>query len=433
MPVKIAIIGAGISGLSCAYHLKKYRSKAETYVYEAQDKIGGLCGSYTEKGFTFDYSGHLLHTSKPAGKKLAEELLRGNKKTISRQAYVFYKGKKIDFPFQNNLYALNAEEVSHCVSGALKAYAKPAKNTDVFSGWALSLYGKGICEAFMFPYNSKLWNYPLNKMSSAWCGKFIPASALEDIIKGAYGKRKKAFGYNSVFDYPQKGGCAAICEALAADLTNIQLNSPVKNIDVKNKTFTAGGKKTHYDKLVSTMPLPELGKAAKGLPVKIQNAFKKLKHNSLYVLNIAFEGKAPKGHWFYFPEKEYPFYRVGVQSSFSKNSAPKGSFSLYIEFSLKQNGRADLNKLKAAALEALKKLGFIKEKSKILTEKWIYIRFGYPIYDKAYAKARAEILAYMAKQDIYLLGRYGAWEYSFMEKSLLDAAALAKTLSKVKL
>ncbi|MDD6172909.1 MAG: FAD-dependent oxidoreductase [Elusimicrobia bacterium] len=433
MPLKIAIIGAGISGLSCAYHLKKYRSKAETTVYEAQDKIGGLCGSYTEKGFTFDYSGHLLHTSKKAGKKLTQELLGGNKNTLSRQAYVFYKGKKIDFPFQNNLYALNPKEVSAFVSGAIKAYAKPSKNTAFFKDWAMSLYGKGICEAFMFPYNSKLWNYPLNKMSSAWCGKFIPASALEDIIKGAYAKRKKAFGYNSVFDYPKKGGCAAICEALAQNLTNIKLNSPIKNIDLKNKTCTAGGKKISYDKLVSTMPLPELGKAAKELPLNIRNAFKKLKHNSLYVLNIAFDGKAPKGHWFYFPEKEYPFYRVGVQSAFSKNSAPKGTFSLYIEFSVKQNKRADLKKLKAAALDSLKKLGFIKEESKILTEKWIYIRFGYPIYDKDYAKARAEILDYMAKQDIYLLGRYGAWEYSFMEKSLLDAASLAKTLAKVKL
>lgn len=433
MPGKIAVIGAGISGLSCAYHLKKYRAKADVAVYEAKNVIGGLCGSYTEKGFTFDYSGHLLHASSRYGKQLAGRLLRGNKNTIKRRAYVIYKGKRVDFPFQNNLYPLDPEEVSFCVSQAIKAYAKPAKNTGFFKNWALSLYGKGICEAFMFPYNSKLWNFPLDKLTSAWCGKFIPSGTLEDIIKGAYGKREKTFGYNGVFDYPKQGGCAAICEALAENLDNIKLNAPVKNIDLKNKTFTAGRKKIGYDKLVSTMPLPELGKAAKGLPAKIQNAFKKLKHNSLYVLNIAFEGKAPKGHWFYFPEKDYPFYRVGVQSAFAKSSAPKGTFSLYIEFSLKQNRRADAEKLKGEALAALKKLGFIKEESKILTEKWIYIRFGYPIYDKDYAKARAEILAYMAKQDIYLLGRYGAWEYSFMEKSLLDAAALAKTLSKVNL
>lgn len=431
MPLKIKIIGAGISGLACAYHLKKYRTKAETSLYEAEDKIGGLCGSYQEKGFTFDYSGHLLHLSTRSGKALARRLLGRNQTQIKREAFVFFKGKKVEFPFQNNLFRLDKKDISYCVSEAIKAYGAQPDKKDSFKDWALALYGKGICEYFMFPYNSKLWNFPLEKLTPQWCGKFIPAYTLEDIIKGAYLKRNKKTGYNSTFYYPKSGGCGAICSALAQDLDNINLNSAVTAIDFKNKTFKAGGKTVSYDKLVSTMPLPALGKALKGLPADIKTAFKELKHNSLYVLNIAFKGKAPKGHWFYFPEDKYPFYRVGVQSSFSKSSAPKGTFSLYIEFALRQNCKADLNKLKQKAISALKDLGFINEKSEIITEKWHHIRYGYPIYDGRYAKARGLILDYLAKQDIYLLGRYGAWEYSFMEKSLLDAAALAKTIAKV--
>lgn len=431
MPVKIKIIGAGISGLACAYYLKKYRSKAETAIYEAEEKIGGLCGSYAEKGFTFDYSGHLLHLSTRNGKTLARKLLGQNQTQIKRNAFVFFKDKKIEFPFQNNLFRLDKKDITFCVSEAIKAYGAKAAAKNSFKDWALALYGKGICGYFMFPYNSKLWKFPLEKLTSQWCGKFIPAYTLEDIIKGAYLKRNKRTGYNSTFYYPKSGGCGAICSALAQGLDNINLNSAVTAIDFKNKTFKAGGKNVKYDTLISTMPLPALGKALKGLPTDIKKAFKELKHNSLYVLNIAFKGKAPKGHWFYFPEDKYPFYRVGVQSSFSKNSAPKGCFSLYVEFSLKQNGKADLAELKKQTLSRLKELAFINDKTEIITEKWHHIRYGYPIYDGKYAKARAIILDYLAKQDIYLLGRYGAWEYSFMEKSLLDAAALAKTIAKV--
>ena len=51
----IAIIGAGLAGLSTAYHLKKDYS-----IYEQEHEVGGLCKSYTIDGFTFDYTGHLF-------------------------------------------------------------------------------------------------------------------------------------------------------------------------------------------------------------------------------------------------------------------------------------------------------------------------------------------------------------------------------------
>lgn len=433
MKTDTIILGAGISGLACAYYLKKEKHKNNILVYEAQDTVGGLCGSYQQNGFTFDYSGHLLHTSSRRGKYFVNKILGENKNILARQAYILTKGKRVDFPFQNNLRALDKADISACVCGAIKAFAKPKKDISTFKNWALSLYGEGICKEFMFPYNSKLWNYPLNKLSSAWCGKFVPSGTLEDIIKGAYGKNTKKFGYNSTFIYPKEGGCGALCQNIAKEVENIRLNSAVKKIDINKKTFTANRHTNKYDKLISTAPLPELGKMIKGLPPEIKKHFKTLKHNSLYVLNIAFKGKAPKGHWFYLPEEKYPFYRVGIQSAFSNKSAPKGSFSLYIEFSVKQNKKADTEKLKQKALASLKDLGFIKEDTEILAEKWLYIKYGYPIYNSEYAKARAEILAYLAEQDIYLLGRYGAWEYSFMEKSILDASDLAKRLSKVKL
>ena len=53
----ILIVGAGLAGLSTAFHLKglPYR------IFEKEKEIGGLCRSYQIDGFTFDLTGHLLH------------------------------------------------------------------------------------------------------------------------------------------------------------------------------------------------------------------------------------------------------------------------------------------------------------------------------------------------------------------------------------
>ena len=50
------ILGAGLAGLSAAYHLG---SSAE--IYEAEGYVGGKARSESYDGFTFDVTGHWLH------------------------------------------------------------------------------------------------------------------------------------------------------------------------------------------------------------------------------------------------------------------------------------------------------------------------------------------------------------------------------------
>jgi len=432
MENKTVIIGAGISGLSCAYHLQE-KGFSNYSVLEASSEIGGLCGSYVKKGFTFDYSGHLLHVSSKYGLKLTQKLLGKNVNLLKRKAFIYIYGKTVPFPFQNNLYFMEDDKfISSCVQDALASYKnRKPKNSPMFSDWALALYGKSICEHFMFPYNKKLWQTDLKKMTSDWCTKFVPSSTLEDIIKGAYTKQKKDFGYNSHFFYPKTGGCKAICDALATKTANISLNSEVTEIDLKNKTVAAKGKKIKYDNLVVTMPLKAFGTAAKGLPAEIKKDFSLLTNNCVYVLNIAAKGKTKDGHWFYFPQDIYPFYRIGVQSAFSREAAPAGCCSFYVEFGFTPGKKPDFKALEEKTITIMRELGFLEKDAEVLFADWLSIPSAYPIYDVNYKQARQNIIDYLTSQNIYLLGRYGAWEYSFMEKSLCDGAATAAELLKV--
>ncbi len=432
MDSEIIIIGGGLSAMSCAYHLENKRFK-DYILLEKEPFAGGLCTSYQKEGFTFDFSGHLLHIATKDGLKLAKKLLGQNAALLKREAYVYVCDTLVPYPFQNNLAYLKEDIISQCVSGVLQAFREgldPQKQPS-FKKWALCAYGEGICKYFMLPYNSKLWRFDLDKMGHGWCAHFIPKNTLEDIIKGAYVKRKKDFGYNASFFYPKAGGCKALCDALLDKIKPPVLNAPVTRINLKDKTVTAAAKTYKYKKLVSTAPLKTLGDMIKGLPYALKRDFNALKHNNVYVLNIGFQGPTKNGHWFYFPEDKYPFYRVGAQSAFAQNMTPKNCSSLYVEFAFEQNAKKpNLKELETRAIALLRNLGFIGKEAKILVKDWLYIPYAYPIEDAQYEQARANIIDWLARQNIYLTGRYGAWEYSFMERSLLGGKQTAELLLK---
>ncbi|MCX5714293.1 MAG: NAD(P)-binding protein, partial [Candidatus Omnitrophica bacterium] len=60
---KIIILGAGLAGLSAAWHLSKRGREYQIFVNVPE--IGGLCRSKKTAGFTFDCDGHLLHFRSP--------------------------------------------------------------------------------------------------------------------------------------------------------------------------------------------------------------------------------------------------------------------------------------------------------------------------------------------------------------------------------
>ena len=69
MKVDTLILGGGLAGLSAAYHLGE-RGARSRLVVEAKDRVGGTAGSVTTGGFTFDYTGHLLHLHDAYGQAL---------------------------------------------------------------------------------------------------------------------------------------------------------------------------------------------------------------------------------------------------------------------------------------------------------------------------------------------------------------------------
>jgi protoporphyrinogen oxidase len=98
---KIIILGAGLAGLSCAWHLER-GAVCDPYLFEKEDGAGGLCRSSRAGGFTFDRCGHLIHFKHPYTRRLVRKLIPGLIRH-ERRAWIFMHGRYVPYPFQAHL------------------------------------------------------------------------------------------------------------------------------------------------------------------------------------------------------------------------------------------------------------------------------------------------------------------------------------------
>ncbi len=192
----IVIVGAGLAGLSAAYHL----SGVPYRLYEREWEVGGLCRSYRKDGFTFDYTGHLLHFRQAEIKALVEELLAGKLQKHTRQSFIYSHRTYTEYPFQVNTFGLPPEVVRECLMGFIATLTHPtypaAVNGRSFKQWILDNLGEGMAKHFMVPFNEKLWQVSLDELTSDWVSWLVPKPELKDVVNGALGIKDKAFGYN---------------------------------------------------------------------------------------------------------------------------------------------------------------------------------------------------------------------------------------------
>jgi len=425
---KIIILGAGLSGLSAALHLREKGMMPASY--EKEGSVGGLCRSKQCGDFTFDYDGHLLHFRSQYAFELIKKLLKENLSCHKRSAWIDNFGRLTPYPFQANLHALPERIANECLRGFLTiCNTRSSGDGKNFLSWIKANLGEGIAKHFMVPYNEKFWNFPLKRMaSSSWTDKFIPQVYLYDIITGFFGKPDADLGYNSFFWYPKKGGIGKLALAFEKKAGHVQKNSPVSAIDFRKKEITVNGRQDKFDRLVLTIPLPELLKIARAVPPQLYKSLKQLRWNSIFNLNLAVKGSLyPGKHWIYFPEKKTSFFRLGFYHNFSDQAARTKNSSLYIEVSYTKESPIDKKRIVNRILKDLREKKIISRRNKILAIDENDISYGYPIYDRNYSVSTKRIKNYLAARGVIACGRYGSWKYMSMEDSILagkDAANL---------
>jgi len=430
----IVIVGAGLAGLSTAYHL----SGTPYRLYEREEQVGGLCRSYQKDGFTFDYTGHLLHFRQPEIKALVERLLAGKLQRHNRKSFIYSHKTYTEYPFQVNTYGLPAEVVRDCLLGFIATLTKPAANVAKdrsFKQWILDNLGEGMAKHFMVPFNEKLWQVSLDELTSDWVSWLVPKPELKDVVNGALGIKEKAFGYNPSFLYPVRDGIRVLPESFLPGISNVKNGMELVEVDTKRRRALFRNRQSgeslteHYESLVSTIPVPELVRRCLDIPAHLKKAAKGLRWVSVYNLNmgVARDHVSDK-HWLYFPEPEYPFYRVGFPMNFSPSLGRAGCSSMYVEMSHRPNEQESSEQLVARARSGLEQIGILRPNDEIVVADVKDLHYAYVYFDRHRARALPAILAELERRGIYSIGRYGRWEHTSMEDAIGQGKQLAERL-----
>lgn len=424
---RIVIIGAGLTGISAAYHLEQ--SGFFDYVlFEKEAMHGGLCRSIVEDGFTFDYTGHLLHASDAYFYELIQKIVGLDAmNVIDRRSFIFSHGVYTKYPFQINLHGLPIEVIVECITQFVQKQPNPHPHS--FADWVAANFGNGIGKHFFFPFQEKIFAYDINKITASWTGRFVPSTSLEQMLYGSLANQASdSIGYNARFLYPKKGGIFSWIGTFAQHVQQpIHTNHCVKTIDMRRKTVTfTNGHSEPYEFLISTMPLDILLTYVHEKPhTSLKSALTHLKCNRVINFNIGINRPdISDKHWIYFPEKKYPFYRIGFWHNFSEHMVPPGHSSLYGEFAYLHKSDEWVATTLHQSLNAVKTLFSIAQED-IVLEKIITIPHAYVIYDHWREKHLPALLDHLAQEHIYSVGRYGAWKYASMQEAVLDGKQIA--------
>jgi protoporphyrinogen oxidase len=456
--IRTLILGGGMSGLSCAYHLNKDGDN-DYLLLERSDEPGGLSRSIKQDGFVFDHTGHLLHLHKPYTQKLIPDLLAGNIVSNDRRAWIYSHKTYTRYPYQANLHGLPQAIIDECLKGMKEAQTIGRRSTDgldpngikrpqtrqnpiadrrdpqTFEDWVLHTFGSGFGEHFFFPYNEKLWTVSKKDLTDEWVAPFVPLPSIREIEEGAATDQTKKFGYNTTFYYPRDGGIQSLAFAFARNLPNVRLNTSVTSLDFsKKKVILSTGETISYEFLVNSVPLLSFIQMANDLPADIISQQKLLRCSSVCDINLGVKRadiSGDKKHWIYFPERKYAFYRVGFPMNFSDRTTPPGCSSMYVEIGYQRDKPFDEAGAFKDAIRGLIECGLLRDESEIMTRNIIRIPFAYVTYDQNRTRivdGNKGILSWLRSQNVYSIGRFGAWKYSYMEEAILEGKETAEKI-----
>jgi protoporphyrinogen oxidase len=414
---RIVILGAGPTGLGAAYRLGQLGYDSWD-IFERANHVGGLAASVTDdQGFIWDHGGHVMFSHYDYFDKLVEEMLRGDYDEHMREAWVWMRDRFIPYPFQNNIHRLPKELFLDCLMGIIDAQGGPRTRGN-FSQWIEAVFGQGIAQQFMLPYNFKVWAHPLEMMGTNWQGDRVPDVDVRRIMQNLLDDLDDVnWGPNNKFKFPLLG-TGMLYDRIAAALPKaVQLEKEVVGIDLAAKVVTFGdASQTTYDHLVTTMPLKELMRCIDDCPPAVWDAVARLHHTEGLFVGIGVADECPSTKcWMYFPESNCPFYRVTYLSNYSTRVTPgPGHFSLLAEVSssaYKKENVHDVVDRTIRGMVAAKLLTQEQADSKIVSRQLLSVPYSYPVPTLERDDALSVIQPWLMANDVYSRGRFGAWRY----------------------
>ncbi|MBO9688676.1 MAG: NAD(P)/FAD-dependent oxidoreductase [Mitsuaria chitosanitabida] len=325
---RIAVLGAGPMGLAAAYQLALDGHRP--VVFEADDRIGGMTATMDFEGLDIERYYHFHCTSDRAFLKMLDELgLSDRMRWVATKMGYWYQGRLQAWGTPFALLAFKGLSLPAKIRAGLHAFLcikrddwKPLDHLEA-TGWLRRGVGDEAYEVLWRKlFELKFYDYT-DKLSAAWIW-----SRIRRIGRSRYNLFKEKLGYLEGGSSTLLSGMKAAIEARGGE---IRLSTPVRQVLIEEggvRGVRLDGGDEHFDKVVSTVPLPYVSRLIPDLPSSVHAQFQAL--NNIAVVCVIARLRKPVSDKFWLNTNDPDMDIPGVVEY--SNLRPMKDHIVYVPF-----------------------------------------------------------------------------------------------------
>ncbi|MDR1493223.1 MAG: protoporphyrinogen oxidase [Planctomycetaceae bacterium] len=361
----LAVLGAGISGLSAAYRFRKLCPDATLRVWDRRERTGGVLTTLHRDGYQIEQSADNFITTVPYLVSLcrelgiADELISTNPRF--RRTYVVRKKNLYLLPdgflmlAPSKMYPLAITPIlspSGKLRAALEYFIPPSQSDDdeTMKSFVTRRLGREVFERLVEPLVSGVYAADMNQLSlmatlprfremERQHGSLIRAMRYQmKINKQAKSQSQESGARYSMF-VTLRGGLSRIADTLAANLPNdaIQLNKYAEKLEsfteesgnLKWRITDQNGFAESYDAVIFATPSYETARLLTPTYQRLGGLLAGIEHSGTAIITLAFDASQVKkrlsGMGFVVPKIENSPILAGSFSSMKyEHRAPEG-------------------------------------------------------------------------------------------------------------